>query len=105
MKKEKKIAKDRLFELNAVQFYKPTASDLHAQKNHLVRRVQRIEDRRYKQKIEEQKDKLKKYLKKLEEYDKLNGKSKMVKPKIFIGKFPVRVRTRIERKRRLKQLR
>ena len=106
MKNEKKLAQDKLMDLNAVQFYKPTAMDLHAQKDHLVRRVQRMEDRRYKEKIEAQKDKLKKYLKKLEKYESnLKGNNKKTKPIMPVTCIPVRVRTRIERKRRLKPLR
>lgn len=109
MKKEKKLAKDRLMELNEVQFYKPTVMELHAQRNHLVRRVQRMEDVRYRKKIEAQREKLKKYLKNIEKYESAlkenDKKAKLVKPKISIGSFPVRVRTRIEKRRRLKPVR
>ncbi|GAG96109.1 unnamed protein product, partial [marine sediment metagenome] len=47
-----------LLELNQVQFIKPTALELHQRKHALVSRVQRQEDRRYRQRVQSRKDEL-----------------------------------------------
>ena len=95
----KEQAEERLMKLKEVQFYKPTAMELHRPVGHLVSRVQRQEDRRYQEKVEVQKVKLKKYLKQLEKYEAELNDNKKIKPKISIGCFPVRRRTRMERYR------
>ena len=47
LQRKRELIRDRLFNLQNVSFKKPSAMELHNQKGHLLRRVQRMEERRY----------------------------------------------------------
>jgi len=69
MENQKDLIVKELNKLNSVSFIpKPTASDLHSQRNHLVSRVQRKEDEQYKRKMMERKAFLEKQLTEVNSY-------------------------------------
>ena len=86
-----KVEKE-LKRLNEVKFIRPTALQLHRGKYALVNRVQRQEDKRYFQNVQERKVELKKKLLDLKEG----------KPIGKLSKLPERTLTRIKTKPRMR---
>jgi len=89
-----------LFELNKIRFIRPTAMQLRQRRHSLVNRVQRQEDRRHKRTVEKRKIALTKTL-----ADLKSTKFSTPTTLTLNQKVPKRVQTRIESKKRLKQLR
>ncbi len=92
MKDKVKIEKE-LKRLNKVEFIRPTALQLHQRRGALLGRIQRQEDKRYFQEVQERKVELKKKLLDLKEG----------KPIGKLSKSPKKTLTRIESRQRLKQ--
>jgi len=65
----KQLIYKRLSTINNLSYPKITAMDLHSQKNHLRRRVQRKADKLYKQRVEQQKKRLYEDLGKINNYE------------------------------------
>lgn len=91
-----------LFELNKVQFIKPTAAQLHRRQHAMVSRVQRREDKRYYKAVEKRKAELTEKLVDLKSPTFLSPRTASLD---INQKIPKRVQTRIESKRRLKPTR
>ncbi len=105
LEKRQKVITE-LGKINQVKFFEPTAQELHYQKNHLVRRVQRQEAKVFISKIEQKRVKLKADLKKIDKYLlKLKEGKKAVKPVIKISGMPVMKQTRVHSRRRLSRVR
>ena len=105
----------QLSELKTVRFHKPTARELHSQRNHLVQRVGRQENRRYREQVEKQKVKLKDDLRRIDEYLlslntarlDTNGVVPLVEvPQPEIGRWgmPLQRRARFQKRARAKGL-
>ncbi len=125
-KKQKVI--ERLGKLGQVQFHKPSAMELHGPRP-LMSRVQRQEDRLYRQRVQEQQKKFKFKLQKIEKYYKdlqkeekrrldlledWQGDDELVfqpidvvvpKPIIGIQGMPIQRRTRLHSRAKAKGLR
>ena len=98
----------RLIELGAITFPKTTARELHYPVNHLVRRVQRKEDVRFKTAVEKQREEIIANIQLLDarllEVEQVNGVLSP-EPVVNLWGFPVKTKTRIETKKRLRRIR
>ena len=113
MEQKKQEILQRIGELNKVNFFKPTARELHSG-NAMLGRVQRQERRRYEEAVKRQKEQLIKqiseidrYLQSVKDYDiymaslpigpMITAPTILSQPNIIIGKKPILVKTRLPR--------
>ena len=70
MESIKNMVSKRLNLLNQISFNKPTAMQLRQQQDHMLNRVQRIEDKRFQRLVEDRKIKLRSDVKNIRDYEK-----------------------------------
>ena len=105
LKTRDKVA-SQLANLREIQFQQPTARELHYKKGHLVRRVQRQESKRYRERVERQKIKLQQDLVRIDAYIlSLDTKKEIPKPVINLWDIPARKQTRIQLRKRTSKIR